>query len=181
MLLLSLFPIGVAVVLDLIFGIFGIVLFGACACVICIACAKAEHLVQAAKFRTYSKALGIVRHWVLIDLNRKYQNQYGIKWNVFEEKVTMGVGKKSTTIMHLHIVVQCVDAIGAEEIMQQPTTETSLLESHPVVYTNSNINPVNHQQKIQFAQVRDMDFNCIANSAAAAHALAPEQQRLTSY
>ena len=100
------------------------------------------------KINAYRNATETVRQWVEFNLNQKYQNQYGIRWNIFEERVITGYGKKRRMTMYLHIVVECID--GAEDtiIMQQPHQEIQ-----PVYNPNEETSP------LQPLQIAYLDHN----------------------
>ena len=118
---------------DLTVGILGFVIFGVCGCITIISCMVAN----SAKMKVYFKAIGIIREWVEINLNEKYQNQYGIRWNISEETVRAGHGKHGRIKTYLHIVVQCVNAAGEGIIMQQPQQQV-ILVNNPDHSTNTN-------------------------------------------
>ena len=156
----ALFPIGMAVLQDFTVGIFGFIMFGVCGCVTGVSCMYAN----AAKLKAYAKATGEVRTWVEVNLNEKYQQPYGIRWNISEERVTVGSRKHRRTVTYLHIVVQCVDSgYGAQPMVPQQ-----------IMYVDQNGNPVNPQQ-IQVVQVHVPNANANANPGAP-HAYAPVPQ-----
>ena len=99
------FPIGVQVPPKLIFAF---AVFAVCILVTATTCM----LVSFAKDKTYSKTLDSIREWVEINLNQKYQNQHGIRWNISQER------RGATT--YIHIVVQCDDTLEDEIVIQTP-------------------------------------------------------------
>ena len=177
----ALFPIGMAVLQDFTVGIFGFIMFGVCGCVTGVSCMYAN----AAKLKAYAKATGEVRTWVEVNLNEKYQQPYGIRWNISEERVTVGSRKHRRTVTYLHIVVQCVDSgYGAQPMVQyqQPAQQVvqvynpNAVQAQPqqIMYVDQNGNPVNPQQ-IQVVQVHVPNANANANPGAP-HAYAPVPQ-----
>ena len=144
---------------DFTVGIFGFVMFGVCGLVFGISCM----LANGAKMKAYGRATGRIRQWVEINLNEKYQQKYGIRWNISEERVSRGHGKHRRTVTYLHIIVQCVEAAGGGVVMQQPQQQVVQVynpniatQPQQIVYVDQNGNPVNPQQ-IQVVQVHNPD------------------------
>ena len=148
------------------------------------------------KIAAWREAGETVRRWVELNLNEKYQNQYGIRWSISEETVIVGHGKKRGTIRYLHIVVQCIDTVGGGIVIQQPqeqviqvynpNADRTVLQSQPVVYVDQHGNPVNSQQ-IQVVKVHNQDGQLNTGgdqpppAYQSAEASAPQPQGHTNY
>ena len=165
-------------------------MFGVCGCVTVITCI----VTNVAKSNVYVQARSTIREWVEINLNDKYQNQYGIRWNMFEERVTRGYRRKRRTITYLHIVVQCVDGAGDVMVVLRPQHQVTQIynpnavgQPQQIIYVDQNGNQVN-SQKIQLIQVHNPD--AVQNTAAATpvyalpytpvQASAPHEEGLTN-
>mmetsp|Transcript_38473 Transcript_38473/g.34026 ORF Transcript_38473/g.34026 Transcript_38473/m.34026 type:complete len:278 (+) Transcript_38473:31-864(+) len=180
----ALFPIGMAVLQDFTVGIFGFVMFGVCGFVTGISCMFAN----AAKMKAYATATQTVRTWVEVNLNEKYQQPYGIRWNISEERVTVGSRKHRRTVTYCHIVIQCVDAGGAQMMMQpqiqyqqQPQVvqvyNPNAVQAQPqqIMYVDQHGNPINPQQ-MKVVQIHVPEANANGPSTASAPpAYAPQE------
>ena len=178
-------PIGFAAAQSIALGVLGAVMFGVCGFVFVISCC----LANTAKVKVYLEALSVIREWVEINLNNKYQNELGIRWSISEERVVIGHGEHTRTETFTHIIVQCVDGAGGAVVIQQPqkqVVQEQQLQTQPVVYVDQNGNSVNPQQ-VKVVQVHNP--NAVQSPEGAqpppayepAEASAPQQQGHTNY
>eukprot|EP00485_Elphidium_margaritaceum_P006610 CAMPEP_0202688590 /NCGR_PEP_ID=MMETSP1385-20130828/4089_1 /ASSEMBLY_ACC=CAM_ASM_000861 /TAXON_ID=933848 /ORGANISM="Elphidium margaritaceum" /LENGTH=250 /DNA_ID=CAMNT_0049343599 /DNA_START=37 /DNA_END=789 /DNA_ORIENTATION=+ len=78
----------------------------------------------------YLKAIGILREYIDISLNEKYQNADGIQWTLKEEKKVEIINNKPQEVTNYHITVSCTQ----QQIVIQPQPL--------IVYVDQNGNPL---------------------------------------